>query len=215
VEQVCEQSRRCATASDRPLPHGGGARSSYRTFPQILHGVNGGAHAFTRCCGKGEHSPDGCAGGGPRGLRVALLLYNILPIGGEHEVIDDQLRSLVEEIGERESAIPPLKLVGLFHALPGHRHSPARQRIASARGFLLGVGQFKARLQHSLCEATRFCIADLLVDMLAVWRLADQGAAISSRLASDLCAAAAGPLRPSRGSYRGIRCRTINCHGRI
>ena len=44
---VRDQSCRCATASDRPLPHGRGARSPYRTFPQILHGVNGGAHAFT------------------------------------------------------------------------------------------------------------------------------------------------------------------------
>jgi hypothetical protein len=62
-------------------------------------------------------------------------------------VIDDQLGAPVEEIGERESAIRPLKLVGLFHALPGHRHSAASQRITFAREFLLGSEQFKTRLQ--------------------------------------------------------------------
>jgi hypothetical protein len=68
-------------------------------------------------------------------------------IGAEHEVIDDQLGAPVEEIGERESAIRPLKLVGLFHALLGHRHSAASQRITLARELFLGSEQFKTRLQ--------------------------------------------------------------------
>jgi hypothetical protein len=65
-------------------------------------------------------------------------------------VIDDQLGAPVEEIGEREGAIWPLKLVGLFHALLGHRHSVACQRITLVREFLLGSEQFKARLQPFL-----------------------------------------------------------------
>jgi hypothetical protein len=77
-------------------------------------------------------------------------LHLLFPIGGKHEVIDDQLGAPVEEIGERKSAIRSLKLVGLFHALPGHRHSAARQRITLAREFLLGSEQFKARLQPFL-----------------------------------------------------------------
>ena len=40
--------------------------------------------------------------------------------------------------------------VGPFHALPGHRHAAARQRIALAREFLLGSEQLKARLQPFL-----------------------------------------------------------------
>ena len=57
-------------------------------------------------------------------------LHPSFPIGAEHEVIDDQLGAPVEEIGERESAIRPLEPVGLFHALPGHRHS---RRVSASR----------------------------------------------------------------------------------
>src|SRR5262249_14883529 len=83
---------------------------------------------------------------GPERARLASLF----PIGAEHEVIDDQLGAPVEEIGERKGAIRPLELVGLFHPLPGHRHSAARQRIPLAREFLLGSEQFKASLQPFL-----------------------------------------------------------------
>ena len=67
-------------------------------------------------------------------------------------MIDNQLGAPVEEIGEGKSAIRPLKLVGLFHALPRHRHSTARQRITLVREFLLGSKQFKARLQPFLAR---------------------------------------------------------------
>src|SRR5262249_3277552 len=60
------------------------------------------------------------------------------------------LRAPVEEIRERKGAIRSLKLVGLFHALPGHRHSAARQRIKLAREFFLGGEQSKAGLQPFL-----------------------------------------------------------------
>src|SRR5580658_3238487 len=83
---------------------------------------------------------------GPERARLARFL----PLGSEHEVIDDQLRAPVEEIGERESARRPLKLVPLFHPLPGHRHSAARQRVTLACEFLLGGDQFEARLQQFL-----------------------------------------------------------------
>jgi hypothetical protein len=67
-------------------------------------------------------------------------------------VIDDELGAPVEEIGERETSIRSLKLVGLFHAFPGHRHSAARQRIALAGEFLLGSEQYKARLAPLLAR---------------------------------------------------------------
>jgi hypothetical protein len=68
-------------------------------------------------------------------------------IGGEHEVIDDQLGAPVEEIRERKRAIRPLELEGLFHPFPGHRHSAARQRVTLAGEFLLGSEQLEAPLQ--------------------------------------------------------------------
>ena len=55
------------------------------------------------------------------------LLAPFLPIGSEHEVVDDQLGAPVEEIGERKSALRPLEPVRLCHALPRHRHAAARQ----------------------------------------------------------------------------------------
>lgn len=85
-------------------------------------------------------------------------------------MIDDQLGAPVEEIGEREGTIRPLKLVGLFHALPGHRHSAARQRIPLAREFLLGSEQFKARLQPFLGRNDMIPHINLLfVKMLVAW----------------------------------------------
>ena len=69
-------------------------------------------------------------------------------------MIDDQLGAPVEEIGERKSAIWPLKLIGFFHALPGHPHSAARQHIMLAREFLLGSKQSRRAFSHSSCETT-------------------------------------------------------------
>src|SRR5262249_23957020 len=80
---------------------------------------------------------------GPEGARLAA----ILPIGSESEVMDDQLGAPLEHSGEVEVAIRPLEAVGLLHALPGHRHAAARQRIALARELLLGSEKLDAGLQ--------------------------------------------------------------------
>ena len=68
-------------------------------------------------------------------------LAALLPIGAEHEVIDDKLRAPVEGIGEGEGAIRPLETVGFIDAFPRHRHAAAHQRVALAREFLLGDQQ--------------------------------------------------------------------------
>ena len=59
-------------------------------------------------------------------LKLSAQKEHGLHPSSQSGVINDQLGAPVEEIGERESAIRPLKPVGLFHTLPGHRHSAAR-----------------------------------------------------------------------------------------
>src|SRR5262249_3201829 len=63
--------------------------------------------------------------GPERAGRAALV-----PIWTEHEMINDQLGALLEEVDERYDSIWPLEPVRLLHPFPRHRHAAARQRIA-------------------------------------------------------------------------------------
>ena len=97
---------------------------------------------------------------------MARILRRYRRIG----VIDDQLRAPIEEIGERKSAIRPLELVRLFHALPGQFAALAAQRIARAgEGFF--VGQVRPAGRDPII------MRDDFVRFHAVLRLFDPGVA--------------------------------------
>ncbi|MNL51527.1 hypothetical protein D3C87_1746310 [compost metagenome] len=78
------------------------------------------------------------------------VLAPFLPVGSQHEMVDDQLRAPGEEIGKRQGAGRPIEPVGFFHAFPRHFHAAARQRLPLPREFLFGGKQVQACLQPRL-----------------------------------------------------------------
>jgi hypothetical protein len=82
---------------------------------------------------------------GPEGAVGAALL----PIGGEHEVIDEELVVLTEEVGEGLLAFGGVEDVLLFHLLPGQVAAEPVDRVALA-GELLFFGQELLARGHPL-----------------------------------------------------------------
>ena len=66
-------------------------------------------------------------------------------VGPEHEVIDEQLRAPLEQVGQRGAAFVGLEAVGLVHAHPRQLLALSRQLVAAARQLLLRRQQLKPR----------------------------------------------------------------------
>jgi hypothetical protein len=76
--------------------------------------------------------------------RAALAAF--LPVGTQHEVIDDELAAAGEEIGERLRAIGPLKDISLLDLHPGHMAAPGAQFVTGAgEGLFLGQERLARR----------------------------------------------------------------------
>src|SRR3546814_4040838 len=68
-----------------------------------------------------------------------------LPVGGEHEVLDDELAAPVEEVGQRLPAFRGVEGVVLPDLHPGKRAALGGERVAPARQILLLLQQRLAR----------------------------------------------------------------------
>src|SRR5262249_6239587 len=62
----------------------------------------------------------------------------------EHEVVDEQLRAAVEELGEGLLAVLSVERVVLLHLHPGELPALARELVAAARELLLLLQEFVA-----------------------------------------------------------------------
>jgi hypothetical protein len=80
---------------------------------------------------------------GPERARFASLV----PVGGEHEMIDNQLRAPVEQVGQRQLAPWPVEAVGLVHPLPRQGLPAAREGVTLAGKHLFGDKQLASRVQ--------------------------------------------------------------------
>src|SRR4051794_39457331 len=60
-----------------------------------------------------------------------------LPVGTEHEVVDDELTSTIEQIGQRPSSTRRFEFVRLLHALPGKLAALPADLVAQPRELLL------------------------------------------------------------------------------
>src|SRR5271168_4230051 len=77
--------------------------------------------------------------------RTALARF--LPVGAEHEVIDDQLALSAEQVAERRRTFGAFEAVGLLDRDPRQGAPPCAERIALLREFLLFGEQLLARLE--------------------------------------------------------------------
>ncbi|MNS96815.1 hypothetical protein D3C72_1311310 [compost metagenome] len=68
-----------------------------------------------------------------------------LPVGTEHEVIEDELALALEQVGQAVRAAGVQELVGLVHLDPGQGQALARQRV-------LGMGQRFFAAQQGLAR---------------------------------------------------------------
>ena len=93
--------------------------------------------------------------GDERAARAAGVLLVDTEPEAEHEVIDEQLRATVEEVGERLRPLVRLEGVGLLDRHPGELPAPAGELIALAHVRLLGVQQLLAGGQPLLSRSHR------------------------------------------------------------
>src|SRR5256885_5078199 len=78
------------------------------------------------------------------------VLAALVPVGREHEVIDDELAPAVEELGQRLRACRPVEDVLLLHLLPRQGAPLATQLVAQPGEPLLLREEFPARLDPGL-----------------------------------------------------------------
>jgi len=78
-------------------------------------------------------------------------------LGAEHEVVDEELRASIEEIGEGRSALVGLETVLLIDSNPRQLLPPLRQFVATSRQLLLGLEQLQA------CRKPLFTCSDLVI----------------------------------------------------
>jgi len=78
------------------------------------------------------------------------VLATLVPVGGEHEVIDDELAPTVEELGQRLPALRPVEDVLLLHLLPRQGAPLPGELVAKPRELLLLREEFPARLDPGL-----------------------------------------------------------------
>jgi len=83
---------------------------------------------------------------GHEGAALAALL----PAGGQHELLHDELRATIEQIGELLAAIWSLKNVILFDRDPGQLSAQPGDLVAAPRQVLLGSEQIEPRFQPFL-----------------------------------------------------------------
>src|ERR1700674_3698152 len=69
----------------------------------------------------------------------------LLPTRAEHEMIDDQLATPVEQVGERVPAVKSVEDIFLLDLDPGQRPPLGAQLVAPASEFLLRDEQSRAR----------------------------------------------------------------------
>src|SRR5437667_206211 len=67
-----------------------------------------------------------------------------LPFGGEHEMIDEQLRAALEQIGQGGAAFVGVEAIVLVDLDPGQLLAAARQLVAAVGQVLLGLEQVEA-----------------------------------------------------------------------
>ena len=83
------------------------------------------------------------------------LLQPCLPVGAEHEVIDDQLRAAGEQIGQRLAAVAALRTTYGFST---RSHGSARRSaLSSSRRRVNSFSFARSRLRasiHASCETT-------------------------------------------------------------
>src|SRR5208283_4826268 len=77
-------------------------------------------------------------------------LARLLPVGREHEMLDDELPLAGEESAEAERALRTIEAIGLLDLHPGQRAAPRAQRIARVRERLLLGEEILARLEPFL-----------------------------------------------------------------
>src|SRR5450755_964173 len=86
-------------------------------------------------------------------------------LGAEHEVIDEQLRASLEEIGERRCALVGVEAVLLVDPDPGQLLPPARQLVAAPGQRLLGLQQLQPGRQPLVtCSGLVSGHCSLLID---------------------------------------------------
>ena len=83
-----------------------------------------------------------------------VLLVDAEP-EAEHEVVDEQLRAAVEEVGERLRPLVRLEGVRLLDRHPGQLSAPAGELIAAAHVLLLGHEQLLAGRQPLVSRSHR------------------------------------------------------------
>jgi hypothetical protein len=76
-------------------------------------------------------------------------------LGAEHEVVDEQLRAPLEEVGERRAALVGLEPIVLLDAGPRQLLSSSRELVAAPRELFLGFEQLEPSCEPLVARAGR------------------------------------------------------------